>query len=437
MRSTLIPLVAAVLMVAVALPALAQETADISLGGGLVARLRDRGAFATIAERAANVDQKIVQIVSEKDTQHPQVTVKQRGNLWTVYAWDVPVLSVYPAEAAVNKMGEKQLADVWARNLQAQLPKATPCSKLPPEQLGYAAAPGGTAPVTTASTGPVAAKPATARPPAKVTTTTKPPATTPVKPATTATTKPVTTTKPPVTKPVTAVSKPPVAAAATQPASTMVGNEAGALLLIVAAMGTARDLNDQDWAGRKEAVARELYGSLSYYLTGKGTPPKPATTTTTKPATTTATTTKPPVTKPVTATTKPPVTKPVTTTTKPPVTKPVTTTTKPPVTKPVTTATKPPVTATTTKPPTTAATTTTAAATDPTMVKVPQKNRIRAKFAAAKPAYDQLAQTDPEAAKKVSAMLAASRQAFAYGKFDESEQKVDEALAALGVEFKE
>jgi len=194
----------------------------------------------------------------------------------------------------------------------------------------------------------------------------------------------------------------------------MVGNETGAVLLIVDALRAARELDDQDWAARKEAIARELYGNLSYYITGKGTPPKPVVVTTTKPTTTT---------KPVT------MTKPVTTTKPAPAA-----TTKPAnATKPVT-ATRP---ATTTKPATTAATTTTTPATDPTMVKVPQKNRIRAKFAAAKPAYDKLAQTDPEAAKKVSDILAASRQAFAYGKFDESEQKVDEALAILGVVFSE
>ena len=45
--------------------------------------------------------------------------------------------------------------------------------------------------------------------------------------------------------------------------------------------------------------------------------------------------------------------------------------------------------------------------------------------------------TDPDAAEPINAMLAASRQAFAYGNFDEAEKQVDAALAALGVSFTE
>jgi len=62
-------------------------------------------------------------------------------------------MSVYPGEATTNRMTEKQLADLWARNLQRQLPKSTPCSKLPPEQLGYPAAPKTPGSVTTTPTG--------------------------------------------------------------------------------------------------------------------------------------------------------------------------------------------------------------------------------------------------------------------------------------------
>lgn len=354
MRTRLL-ILTALFVLAVVLPALAQETADICLGGGLVARLRAPGTFKTIGERASSTDKMIVEIVSAKDTQHPQVALKQKNKLWTVYAWEIPVLTVYPAEAKTNKMAEKDLGTLWANNLRTLLPKATPCSKLPPEQLGYGK--------------PAVAKPATA-----------------AAPVTTTATKPVAVT----------VAKP--AAAPARPTSTMTGNESGAMLLIVDAIRTAREMNDQDWSAQKEVIARSLYSDLSYYMTGKGAPP--AVPATTKPATTP---------KPVTP--KPAVTaKPATA--KPP-TGPTATVTTPAV-KPAPTP-----------------------ATDASMAKVPQKTRIHAKFAAAKVAYDKLKVSDPPAAEGVAKMLASSRNAFAAGKFDESEQQVDAALAAMGVEFKE
>lgn len=362
MRPTLTVPAAILLTLAVALPLLAApETADISLGGGLVARLRDRGAFASLAERVANVEQKIVEVVSYKDTQHPQVSVKQKSNLWTVYAWEIPVVSVYPAEAKVNNITEKQLAQMWARNLQQQLPKATPCSKLPPEQLGYGRKPAGAVTVST--------KPAVT-PPAAVTVAAQP-APVPARPA------------------------------------AIKGSEGGAILLIVDAMRSARELNDEEWAARKETMARETYAGLSGYLGGTVSPITPVA----APVPPIAPVTKPapvaPVAQPAAAT--------------------------PPV------ATPKPVTVTVPAAPRPAAAVSTPATTSggSAYAKVPQKNRIRAKFAAVKPAYDSLMQADPEAARTVSEMLAASRQAFSFGRFDESEQQVDAALAALGVVFKE
>lgn len=376
-RSFLLTLLVSVLLLAVALPLLAQETADIALGGGLVARLRDRGTFPSVRERAAAVDKSLCDVVSNKDTQHPQVSLKQKGAAWTVYAWDVAVLSATATEAKANGLTERQLAAMWAANLKTQLPKATPCSKLPPEMLGYKPAPKAS---TTVTAKPLAAKP-------------------PVRTAQTVITKPV---PKPVVKPVTKVVTP----VSTRPVSTMTGNESGALLLIVDALRTSRELNDQDWAAQKESLAKGLYGDLSYYVTGKGVAPKlPAT------APVKVTAVVKPSAKPVVAV-KRPVTKPLV--------KPVVTVKKP-GTKPVVTATKP--------------VAAVKSATDPSMVKVPQKNRIRAKFAAAKAPFDKLQASDPEAAARVSTMLTASRQAFAYGNFDEAEKQADDALSALGVTF--
>jgi hypothetical protein len=350
------------------------------------------------------VDQKLNEVLSNKDTMHPEVTVKLRGKLWTVYAWEVPVVGVYPAEAKANGLSEKVLAERWAKSLQTLLPKATPCSKLPPSMLGYKTG--------KPAVGTVSAKPTAAQPPVN-----------------SAAAKPVAVAKPvAAVKPVAAK---PVAAAPARPNSTMTGNESGALLLIVDALRTAREMNDQDWAAQKESLGKNLYSDLSYYLTGKGAAPVVVVTAPAKPS----------VAKPVVVVTKP-ATKPVAKPVAKPATKPVVVVTKPvvkPAAKPVTVVTKPvtkpvakPVAA---KPATKPVTAAVKAAIDPSMIKVPQKNRIRAKFAASKPAYDKLAAADPVAAAQVSSLLGASRQAFAYGKFDESEKQVDAALSALGVTF--
>lgn len=382
-RSSILSLTIALLMLVITVPLFAQATADIALGGGLVARLRDKGPFASVDQRAASVEKKICDIVSYKDTLHPQVSTKQVNGLWTVYAWDVAVFTVYPAEAKANGLTEKALSTRWADTLREQLPKATPCSKLPPEMLGY-----GKKPATPAT--PLAAKPA--------------PAAVPVKPVTTAPTASVALTDP---APVKVAATKPVAIKPVTPASetALQGSESGAMLLIVDAMRAAREMNDQDWSANKEKLAKDLYVNLSYYLTGKGIEPKPATTPVTKPA---------PVSVP-----KPSTAKPVSATVQPPA-KPVATVPTPVKTGPTAKVVAPKVVAPAPKP-------------DASTARVPQKNRIREKLLAAKDPLDKLEQTDPETAKSVSALVSASRQAYAAGKFDEAEQQIDEALTALGV----
>lgn len=338
-------LVAGVVLLSLVTPLWAQDSHDISLGGGLIARIRDKGIYPSLADRVKYIEQQLTEIISHKDTQKPVVNLKQVNGRWTVYAWDIAVMSVFPAEAKANNLSEQQLAAIWTRNLKERLPLATPCSKLPPEQLGY-----GKAPVAKP-----AAKPAAA-------------------PTTVLAAKPI---------PVTA------------PAG---GNESGALLLIVDALRTGRDLSEQEWVEQKETLARNLYVNLSYYLTGKGTPPPAAPA---RPLTPVAQ----PAAKP--ATPAAPAAKPAA-----PVAQPA----AKPVAQPAAPAAKP---------------------ADPSMAKVPQKIRIRAKFAAAQEPFKKLQTNDPEAAQAVADLLAASRQAFAWGKFDESEQQADAALQALGVTFQE
>jgi hypothetical protein len=182
-------------------------------------------------------------------------------------------------------------------------------------------------------------------------------------------------------------------------------SESSALLLIVDALRTARELGEQEWVTQKEPLARELYSNLSLYLTGRAvqppSTPAAAPLTPVSPATpaTPATPAKPAATAPAPATPATPATP----------------------AKPATPAVRP-------------ATPAPAASGDPSMAKVPQKNRIRAKFAQAKAPYDQLKAADPAAAEAIADLLAQSRQAFAYGEFDESERLIDQALQTLGVQ---
>jgi hypothetical protein len=364
-RSAWTTLIVLVVLVAVAAPLWAADTAEIQVGGGLVARLRDKGSSPTVELRAAEVDKVITEIISTKDTQHPVITIRVHKGLWRVYAWNLEVLSVYAGDAKANHMTEKAIAESWAKNLRLRLPLSTPVSKLPPDQLRPA--------------------PAGTKPPLP----TPPPA--PVKPATTATAP--TGTKPPISKPATTTTAPLTTGA------KPVGNESGALLLIIDALRTAREMNEQDWTTHKEHLARELYANLSYYLTGKGVPPKlPALKPPAKPAA------KPKGKHPAVKPTKP--TKPVK-----PASKPLTT--KPPVVKPV--APKP--------------------AADASTARVPQKARIRDKFTLAKDPYDKLVISNPEAAKVIDQQLKASRQSFAKGDFDEAERLIDGALQGLGVTY--
>ncbi len=70
---------------------------------------------------------------------------------------------------------------------------------------------------------------------------------------------------------------------------------------------------------------------------------------------------------------------------------------------------------------------------DPAYAKVPQKHRIKAKFALAQDPYLNLAASDPEAAEPIGEILKAARAARTAEKFDECESYIDHVLALLGV----
>ena len=71
---------------------------------------------------------------------------------------------------------------------------------------------------------------------------------------------------------------------------------------------------------------------------------------------------------------------------------------------------------------------------DPAYAKVPQKNRIKAKFALIQDPYLALVASDPEAAASISGLLKAARAGRAAEKFDACESYLDHAIRLLGIE---
>jgi hypothetical protein len=79
------------------------------------------------------------------------------------------------------------------------------------------------------------------------------------------------------------------------------------------------------------------------------------------------------------------------------------------------------------------ATTRTPAPSGPSSPKVPQKQRIGRKFAAAASPYEQLKQSGGASVDQVTQLLKAARTAYAAGDFDTSEAAADQALQLMGV----
>ncbi len=71
---------------------------------------------------------------------------------------------------------------------------------------------------------------------------------------------------------------------------------------------------------------------------------------------------------------------------------------------------------------------------DPAYAKVPQKNRIKTKFALLQDPYLELVTSDPEAAASIGGLLKAARAARAAEKFDECESYLDHAIQLLGIQ---
>jgi hypothetical protein len=386
-RSTIVWLCAALLVAFVGASVAQAEVEVIYIAKVKVITLREKGSFPTLAERAKSIDKAIVEVLSTQDTLHPKVSVKQVGNLWTVFCGPVQVASVFPAEAKANGLPEKTLAAVWAKNLAEALPKATPASKLPPSAFQGGTA--GPAPVTPIKPGP--AEPIThVEPVAPVT-----PAG-PVRPA-----EPVT--------PVVPVSPAAIGAP---------------VLLVREAFNTVRLLPEEEFVARRDELAASLISDLTPFITGRvpsvlgGVPAGPSVPTPVAPVAPTASDA---------GTSEPPALGGVDFPGLPDEGTAVAPVTGGPSTPP--------------KPASTIATGPAAVGLpavkpgDPAYAKVPQKNRIREMLEKSREPYMALEKEDPQAAKPVQSLLAACRTAYAAGRYDQAEQYVKSALDLLGVKY--
>ena len=117
--------------------AVAQDSELIYCGGTTVARIRGPGQYNSIYERAKEINKALNDCISGKDTNHPKTSVKKKDGLWTIYAWDKPVLSVQPEEAKANGVDQKKLAEMWKSALHKGLKNATPVSKMEDPFGGY------------------------------------------------------------------------------------------------------------------------------------------------------------------------------------------------------------------------------------------------------------------------------------------------------------
>lgn len=379
---------------------MAQETADIVVGGEVVARVREKGPYPSVEARAAAVDDAINDVLAGcPDPAALEVTLEQIDGLWTVLIAGKKIVSVYPAEAEANGMAPEVLGAIWVRRFRDALPRAT------------------TATVTEISgpttPGPVDAAPIEEEP---VAATTPPAAPAPehtLSPLEEPTTGAATNVGPPVVE----VIELPMDESRPE---TLVSGQA-ARLLILQAMNQARDLSEDDYLARREAMAEELFDDIVQVLTGgkahgtlspPETPPSPPTV--------------PPLPSAPTATAS-------------------TTTAPPPASTTAGTVTSAGTGASSTTTPATAPEGYALSAAgrakieaaipagDPSYANVVAKVVVKAKFKAAGDAYAQAHAGDPTTAAQAGELLTAARRAMTEGDYATSEGYLDAALRLLGV----
>ncbi len=99
----------------------APVTYDVGIGGVLLFRLRDLSDFATLRQRGAAVESRLVEVVS-KDGVLP-ITVQPIGEEHAVYVGQQRIVTATEKDAKLARLkGTQQLAQSWADNLSKARP---------------------------------------------------------------------------------------------------------------------------------------------------------------------------------------------------------------------------------------------------------------------------------------------------------------------------
>ncbi|MCS7300702.1 MAG: hypothetical protein NZ556_04015 [Fimbriimonadales bacterium] len=104
--------------------ALAQDYVDISIGGEFVMRLRAGHGNLSVEQRARVVEQRLAELLGER-LQAEQITLKEvrKDRQYEIYVRGRLLITVTPADAEAAKMGVKQLAEHWLKQLRQTLPE--------------------------------------------------------------------------------------------------------------------------------------------------------------------------------------------------------------------------------------------------------------------------------------------------------------------------
>lgn len=383
----------------------AQETADIIVGGEVVARVREAASYDSVEHRAAAIDEKINQVLATTDDPGAlEVSLEQVDGVWTILIEGNEIMAVHPAEAEANGLTPEMLGASWVRRFKDALPGATGAPVTVIDEGEVAADEGGEAepvqPLVIADE-PVISSPTTGD-------------------------EPATSSPPPATAPPTAAETGDTGSAVqilevpqgseTEPGEIVAGQ--GARLLILEAFNTSRELPEDDYLVRREAMANDLFDDLVQVLTGgqatgriesggtasPPTPPQPTPAPTTTPEPEPAETT----TAPVTIDTGP----------------------QPPSTGPSTVGATPSLEMSDEA---RAKIEAKIPANNPSYANVVQKVAIKAKFRAVSGPYRDALSNDPATGAQAREVLTAARRAFNDGDFDTAERYLDTGLQILGV----
>lgn len=103
---------------------------NIIVAGQVVARITARGEFASAAQRAARIDQRITQAISVENVGQPRMSVRPGAGVPTIFVGNTMLMRVYEEDAARYGLSPEQVAAQWSANLVRQFPLAEPCIRM-------------------------------------------------------------------------------------------------------------------------------------------------------------------------------------------------------------------------------------------------------------------------------------------------------------------